>query len=91
MWGISLQAAQIFISQGLCSMELTDRTIQYVNHYVLTTEFFMNIKSDEQSFFKCTENNQPNALNLIFLFIPYNGSYMFRQLYAIIREHLSTF
>jgi hypothetical protein len=35
------------------------------------------------------ENNQPNSLNLIFLFILYNGSYMFRQLYAIIREHLS--
>jgi hypothetical protein len=40
---------------------------------------------------KRTENNQPNAMNLIFLFIPYNGSYMFRQLYAIIREHLCTF
>ena len=26
MWGISLQAAQILISQRLCSMELTDRT-----------------------------------------------------------------
>jgi hypothetical protein len=37
------------------------------------------------------ENNQPNALNRIFLFIPYNGYYMFRQLYAIIREHLITF
>jgi hypothetical protein len=39
----------------------------------------------------CIENNQSNALNLIFLFIPYNGCYMFRQLYSIIREHLSTF
>jgi hypothetical protein len=28
---------------------------------------------------------------LIFLFAPYNGSYMFRRLCAIIREHLSTF
>jgi hypothetical protein len=40
---------------------------------------------------KHIQNNQPNALNLIFLFIPYNSSYMFRQLYAIIMEHLSTF
>jgi hypothetical protein len=47
MWGISL-----LISQGLCSMQLTDRTTQYANHYVLTTEFFMNVKSDEQSLFK---------------------------------------
>jgi len=52
MCGISLQAAQILISQGLCSMALTDRTTQYVNYYVLTTEFFMSIKSDEQSLFK---------------------------------------
>jgi hypothetical protein len=37
------------------------------------------------------KNNQPNALNLIYLFIPYSCSYMFRQLYVIIREHLSTF
>ena len=52
MCGISLQAAQILISQGLCSMELTDRTTQYVNYFVLTTEFFMNIKLDEQSLFQ---------------------------------------
>jgi hypothetical protein len=52
MWRISLQAAQILISQGLCSMELDDIITQYVNHYILTTEFFMNIKSDEQSLFK---------------------------------------
>jgi hypothetical protein len=40
---------------------------------------------------KRIENNQPNTLNLMLLSIPYNGSYMFRQLYAIIRKHLSTF
>jgi hypothetical protein len=52
MWGIYLQAAQILISQCLCPMELIDRTTHYVNYYVLTTESFMNIKSDKQNLFK---------------------------------------
>jgi hypothetical protein len=30
-------------------------------------------------FIQRIENNQPNALNLIFLFIPYDGTYTFRQ------------
>jgi hypothetical protein len=37
------------------------------------------------------ENDQPNALILIFLLISYNDYYMFRQVYAIIREHLGAF
>jgi len=38
------------------------QNIKNVNYYVITTEFFMNIKSDEQSLFKpspthaCTES-----------------------------------
>jgi hypothetical protein len=46
---------------------------------------------DRKCYIDSIENNQPSALNLIFLFIPYKGFYMFRQLYAIIRQHLSTF
>jgi hypothetical protein len=81
--GSSLMNREMYIDCHWLSISLLSGREKINLSFVVVIQTYANLIG--------IENNQPNALNLMFLFILCNGSYIFRQLYTIIKEHLSTF